>query len=296
VDKPRAIAAIRNNMPKLADSELGWAFYQALAAMEAGADPAKRLVVDKWYLQQNPSGIRAMDVLLSMKKRYEEQKDPAWADKMNEFLRTAGVTQDVAYLFRTRQLERTDAFIRNWQVLGPLPSGKRIRGDDHPVEADPIDLTKQYEGLKGLVSWRLMGSKSEIINLDEYFGKAAHRMAFAVCWVYCPQPTPAFLELGDDDFAKVWVNRRLALDDNGAQLRYRGAQAKVTFPAGWSELLVKSVDIDRQWAFCLEIYGLDGDGMPKGMKLSTTLPPELATRPATSRPTTRPATSRPRRR
>jgi hypothetical protein len=296
VDKPRAIAAIRANMPKLADSEMGWAFYQALAAMEAGADPVKRRAVDLWYLQQKPSAIRAMDVLLAMKKRYVEAKDAAWPTKMDEFLRTAGVPQDVAFLFRSRQMERTDAFVRNWQVLGPLPSGKQLRGDDHPVETDPIDLAKQYEGLKGPVGWRLMGSKSEVIGLDEYLGKPARAMAFAVCWVYCEQPTQTYIELGDDDFAKVWVNRRLALDDNGQQVHYRGAQAKVTFPAGWSELLVKSVNIAGIWAFCLELYGPDGDGMPKGMKLSTTPPPGGTPRPATSRPTTRPATSRPRRR
>ena len=82
-----------------------------------------------------------------------------------------------------------------------------------------MDLEKDYDGAHGQIKWHVHKSTADLINLATIINPNNDVETYAVCWVKVPTAQKAALETGSDDGSKVWVNRKLVINDHV----YRGA-------------------------------------------------------------------------
>jgi CubicO group peptidase (beta-lactamase class C family) len=162
-------------------------------------------------------------------------------------------------------------FIRKWLVCGPLPSPElpekelaaivEKRKDEPHVEllraGHNIDYLKSVGGearvrpkegdaLKrpngSSVKWAKYVSPAEAIRLHEVFGGAGNEpmIAYAFATIHRAKAGKAYLALGSDDSAKVWLNGKLVHDAYVARpLEIDEDVVPVEFNAGENRLLVK---------------------------------------------------------
>jgi hypothetical protein len=166
-------------------------------------------------------------------------------------------------------------YVRTWQVLGPFPNAN---GSGHdtvlPPEKDPVDLSKEYDGIKGKIRWKAHYSEKGKIDLEKLHGPAAG-VAYAVCWVRCEQHRNAVLATGSHDGLKVWINRKPAIDKKESREAVPGEDtAKIALEAGWNEVLVKVDNQAGHWAFYLELRDPSNIGPPEGLEFRLTVPAE----------------------
>ena len=178
------------------------------------------------------------------------------------------------------------AHIRRWQVLGPFPNpeepgrgreDRAWRGHDiaYPPESEPIDLDKEYDGLKGKVRWQFLHSRSDTIDLAEFhfteYGAAG--LGYAVCWVHYPKAKRGEMHLGSDDGVKAWLNRKLIHTNKVHRECQAGDDViELSLAAGWNELRLKVDNRFGRWRFCVELRDPETDKPLKGAKFATTPP------------------------
>jgi hypothetical protein len=96
-------------------------------------------------------------------------------------------------------------YVDSWYVIGPFPNpGRRNLNTAFPPET-VIDLDATYPGLDMKpVKWRFLQSGAPMVNPA---GKEmVQAIYYAVTEVWFDQPTDAWVAMGADDFAKVWIN------------------------------------------------------------------------------------------
>jgi hypothetical protein len=165
---------------------------------------------------------------------------------------------------------------RSWQLLGPFPNDKDAgHAHAYPPESDPIDLGKEYDGIKGKVRWKLHHSTKDKVDLQKFFDHGEAGVAYAVCWVKSTGRMRAILATGSDDGIKVWLNRKLILD----KAVHREAipaddKTPITLEDGWQELLVKVDNRFGTWAFYLDLLDPStGKPLPRQRIAVRTMPP-----------------------
>ncbi|HUT01877.1 MAG TPA: PQQ-binding-like beta-propeller repeat protein [Phycisphaerae bacterium] len=292
VDKPRAIAALRKHLPEMEHSELGWRFFGALQRLEAGQDANEQAALNRWYLSIAPKTRRAYDILGGLRNYYEKRQKEGWVKTLNEIIRDSKLPRKTAYRFRVDRVPDLGAYFRSWRVIGPFPvaeekgkeKGKEKKKKEkdpgekpHPIESEPVDLSKAYAAGDKTVRWQLLESEKPGVDLDKHYGRPDHVFAYAVCWVQCPKAGEAVIEMGADDSAKLWLNREALPDCKVAGARRH--HVPVTLRAGWNEVLLRVTDKVSTWQFYFELLRPDGNGLPEGARLSTTPPTSATTRP-----------------
>lgn len=167
-------------------------------------------------------------------------------------------------------------FLRNWQLLGPLPSPPDGGYDKvYAPETEKVDLNKKYAAVRGQAGWKLHASKEDKIDLSKFFTHSEQGIAYAVCWVHSEKKFPAEFSTGSDDGIKIWLDRKLVIGRNEARGAVPGQdKTRVELKAGWQEVLVKVDNRGRsEWAFYLELRDpRTGKPIP-GIQVRTT-PPE----------------------
>ncbi len=172
------------------------------------------------------------------------------------------------YAFHRQYTHPERRYLADWLVVGPFPNA-----DDRGLEFafgpefDKPRLDSTYQGISDLLRWKPLKAKADFVDLASTFSPNDHAVAYAVCWVYSEKARPASLEIGSDDGAKVWVNRRLVHSHHTHDYALRGEyRAGIFLPAGWSEILVKVEQITDQWGFFVEIVDNEGRGPLKDLK------------------------------
>ncbi len=272
--RPDTAALARALREAIARERGDWAGFTALVALEgAAADPARIADLARWYLKLDPASAHVGEMLGMLAAACEAAGRPgAAAAAGEELLGLSRVPADRATKLRADILYARRTFVRDWQVLGPLP---RSRGKDEiRIERDGVDLAKAYCLGEQTYRWRRHTSETNSVDLDAIYGDQSGTGAYAVCWLHAPQPREARIAFTADDGGTVWLNGKRVIEQSGfgGFNPGRGA-ATVTLPAGWSELLVYDWEGVGEWRFMCQVIAPDGRGMPEGLKLSTAPPP-----------------------
>ena len=183
---------------------------------------------------------------------------------------------------RPRLRDAGSTFVRQWQLLGPFPSPDD-RGHDiaYAPETEGPVLAKDYEGESGKIRWQLHAGERDKIDLEKFFNHDEAGVAYAACWVRCPDRRQVLLATGSDDGIKVWINRKLVLAKRAHREAITGEdQERVDLGPGWNELLVKIDNKFGSWAFYLELRDLVSGKPPRGLEFQAAPPPGVEQRPA----------------
>ena len=171
--------------------------------------------------------------------------------------------------------------MRTWRVLGPFPNpdGKGM-ATPYPPEAEPIDLTRAYDGAGGKVRWKSHVWAEPKVDFKKVFRPTDNVVGYAVCWVYSDRRRTASVELGSDDGCRVWLNRKVILSK--PEPRSAGPRQDVvpiSLPRGWSELLVKVGQTTGEWELYVELIDPEGLSLLPAVRLSTRPPASALSKP-----------------
>jgi hypothetical protein len=287
-DRPRAIALLKEQLPRLGPTDEAWRFFGDLLQLELPG--SQRLAeLNRWFLSTFPDHPRVVDVLGNLLGAYTELRDPNPAGRVEALFKEFGLPLEVLYRYHRRYARPEREYLRAWQVIGPF----RAEGDElglatrYPPEADGARLDKVYPGAAGEVRWQLCQSESDYVNLRRRFerplpamgarspamGAGEGLVAYAVAWVYSDQNRPVTLAVGSDDFCRVWINRTLVLTGRNRTYASPGEFVVPTrLSAGWNEILVKVTQDRGEWGLYFEILDELARKMPDGLKVATTPP------------------------
>lgn len=172
--------------------------------------------------------------------------------------KSAASLKDETRLPWTRSQTR---FIRQWQVLGEVPSAT---ADAFAV--DPIAGTGGEAALKPgapnavslrdgtALHWRPVTAWGDAVDLSDGNGLKRHVAAYAFTSVTRPAAGKALLCLGSDESLRVWVNGRLVADRRGPRpLTFDDDRIEVDLMAGENALLVKVEQHDGPWTVAARV-------------------------------------------
>lgn len=174
------------------------------------------------------------------------------------------------------------AFIRRWQVLGPLSEAQTLAARN-TIEREPFRADVQVEGLRGPTGWKLHESSDDRIHLNRACeSNDQGASCWLTCWVYASAPRKLHLSLGSDDGFALWLNREKAIERRGLRPATPGQdRVLVELRAGWNQLLAH-VDNSggSDWGFYCEFRAEMGDA-PVRVLSSPTPPPRRERSPET---------------
>jgi outer membrane protein assembly factor BamB len=203
-------------------------------------------------------------------KIHRERAEHTYAEAFEELLAAAKLPDAEAAGFRARIVS---AFLRTWRVAGPFPNPDIDKPAAHAPEKGPFDAAAEFDGIAGKVGWKAVDSDSDRIALDEITGHGGAAVAYAICWVNNPVAREVELQVGSDDGIKLWVNRKLLLEQYGGRLAYPNQnRVKLELPAGWNEVLVRVDNRSSAWGFFAEFRSPGGAKPLDDMDVSASPP------------------------
>ncbi|MGH7224609.1 MAG: hypothetical protein ACRELF_15405, partial [Gemmataceae bacterium] len=232
-----------------------------LAWMEKREDHKERIR----RLEEQQRGVAGVTSLLP-------EERPRFAPPREGALDRAGrLDQIIGNQFRGMQ----EDLGRSWQLIGPFANDKEAgHAHAYPPEIEAADLKKEWDGLKGKVRWQLLHSSTDKIDLQKFFDHGEAGVAYAVCWVKAAGRLRATLATGSDDGIKVWINRKLVLDNPVHREAIPGDdRTLVLLEDGWQEILVKIDNRFGTWAFYFDLLDPGtGKALPRGRLQVRTTP------------------------
>lgn len=148
-----------------------------------------------------------------------------------------------------------------WLTLGPFDNTEGIAYDTEyiPENTPYIDITAEYEGVNGQISWRKFTDTVFDGFID--FGKDINWSAsYAVATVTSPDEREVQFRVGNDDQAKIWLNGNqiytntkvgwAIVDDNIFPVKLK---------AGKNTILIKLCNARLNWGFYLRITDNNGN-------------------------------------
>jgi putative membrane-bound dehydrogenase-like protein len=146
----------------------------------------------------------------------------------------------VEYLFA---LKTPALAIDRWQIAGPFDNRRGMEGLDvvYPPEKS-LDLTANYDGKHGKVSWRTVkAGAGGYVDLAAFFaGRSSQIVSYLTQDVVSPAEQEGTILLGTDDGAKLWLNGELVFT---SRLTRSAApeqdRVKVRLKKGTNRLLLK---------------------------------------------------------
>jgi len=159
-----------------------------------------------------------------------------------------------------------DEFMTKWLVLGPIPiSGDDSRPDDEAQKkAFAIDLLTDQGGETGIqpepesvykigdaeYSWKLVQSESDIVDLEEVYGRKEFAVAYAWAEIESPEAAELVFGIGSDDGVKVWLNGELVHENwIGRAVTKDDDIVGISLRKGKNQLLLKIQNGILDWGF-----------------------------------------------
>ena len=169
---------------------------------------------------------------------------------------------------------QADEFMKKWLVLGPIAVSYNEPKPDEKAQkkAFASDFLTQHGGetdiqpKPGLThqigekeyQWRLVHSKSDIVDLVEIYGKKEFVVAYAWAEIEVPETTTVLLGIGSDDGVKVWVNGELVHENwIGRPVAKDDDVVPATFQKGKNQLLLKVQNGAIDWGFACRALGAE---------------------------------------
>ena len=271
-DAAQATVTLKKHVPALGPTEDAWRMLDRMIAI--APDAKARIDLYKWFLRAVPDHPQNPEALRSLLVAYRDAGSQTPAEAVDADLPNLPVPVETVYHYHRRYVIFERTYLRTWQVLGPfLSTGNSGHTTAYPPETEPFNASAEYDGAAGKVRWKPYASEREYVDLKAAMEPNEAAAAYAVCWVRCDRPQPIVIEVGRDDYAKVWVNRQVVIDAGTRHWMQAGTSVvKVNFAAGWNEILVKCTNVERAWGFYLELVDPTGVGPPKGIEITTTPP------------------------
>ena len=146
-------------------------------------------------------------------------------------------------------------YIDTWYVIGPFTREREKAGKPYPPETN-IDLDATYRGKKHpktrepiKLKWRLVQSSNVRIEPPDVIGNSVY---YAHTDVYSDEPVSAILSFGSDDYAKVWINDMVVIDEQGlSSWNMDQGFRKVHLKQGYNTILVRLVNGPTKTFFSL---------------------------------------------
>lgn len=177
--------------------------------------------------------------------------------------------------------ERTDTYVRDWQVIGPFPGDEKLTGYDQIAPlSTAVDRSASYPGADGkTVKWKRSTNAGEPalgphgVDFQDLFGTGgitefSYRNAYAWTVVESDRERWVTFCLRADDTAAIWLNGQQAFAKIYGEFHGDVKTDPVTLKKGRNELLVK---INNKWLFwrlALRIANLEGNPITEGIKVS----------------------------
>lgn len=168
---------------------------------------------------------------------------------------------------------QADGFLRHWLVLGSFPGSPSLLAGKSffPEERELPDPGKKQAGLK----WTALKTREKVVDLTKLTPFWEHHVqccGYAHAYVHAKKGGQAFLSLGSDDGAVVWLNGAciFSLDTQRGTLLDQD-RVTVNLQSGWNRLLVKALQYGGEWSFALRFLDLHGQPYP-GLSASADKP------------------------
>jgi len=163
----------------------------------------------------------------------------------------------------------------HWMLIGPFENGENFSGHHtvYPPE-QTIDLTGEYDGMKGKVRWIEHQQQDRHVSVDftKVFEPTEHVCAYALCYVTSPTERKVQIRLGTNDSGKLWLGGKLIFDYPYEGTAFLDREIiPVTLPAGTTPILLKICNGELNWGFVFRLT--DPDGRPaEGLRYSVAEP------------------------
>jgi hypothetical protein len=151
-------------------------------------------------------------------------------------------------------------YITAWQVSGPYTAEGDLMKTAFPPEKEGESAEWQimppspYPAIDESWVWSM--------NIDEFFGGEDNFAVYLRTQVFSPKTQPTVIELGSDDFCKLWVGgKHVHTSTEPRSLKPGEDQVKVALEKGWTPVLLKVVEKSGDAGAALRIVA------PKGGKL-----------------------------
>jgi len=165
-------------------------------------------------------------------------------------------------------------FITTWNVLGPFKFKPSEFKEEQQQDATEKEFIDDEDGLKRKVpapaglKWQNIqfrnGKQAGQIGLEDLYGPIDYACAYAVACVEVPVDiAKANLQVGSDDYLKIWLNGDLV---HTYKVERRASDwdqdiiKDIELRKGCNRIVVKCVDIVGDWDFYLRFT--DKEGMP----------------------------------
>ncbi|MDB2347928.1 hypothetical protein N9V84_08535, partial [Verrucomicrobiales bacterium] len=134
-------------------------------------------------------------------------------------------------------------FLMHWSVVGPFDNTERKGFDTVFPPEEGVDLTGEYDGKAGKVSWSRLATSDNygMVDVNKAYGPLKEVTAYAFTEYESPSDQPAQLRLGCKNAWKIWLNGELvfARDEYHRGIRIDQYQLPVNLQKGKNTLLVK---------------------------------------------------------
>lgn len=143
-------------------------------------------------------------------------------------------------------------FITDWQLAGPYSGA----GEEPLDRAFPPETAAK-------VDWKVLTDNGDPknywhVNLAQLFG-GNNKVVYLKSEIYSPQEQQAVMEVGSDDYVKVWLNGKLVHTFAKARGVVPGQdKVPVTLQKGKNIILMKVVNLSGGWGSCLRFVDLQG--------------------------------------
>jgi hypothetical protein len=167
-------------------------------------------------------------------------------------------------------------FIKNWLIAGTFPSPEvdtnlpdgsghlgfykdyleSQGGEENGSLAlgSTITYTNENGETVSVVPQQIVAANDGIVDLDALYGQPDNVMAYAFSNVYSDKAQEVTISLGSDDAIKVWLNGALVHSNYvGRGLSFGQDVFNVKLEKGNNPMLVKVVDMIRDWGFAIEV-------------------------------------------
>jgi hypothetical protein len=273
-DKDRALAVLAREMPALGPSEEAWGLFTRMLRMRPTDEGHAELY--RWFVLADPEHPKALEALRLLGETYHDLGRANPAADVEAVIRESKLPVTTVFSYHRKYASVTRGNVTAWQMVGPFPNpAGHGHNTPYPPETEGVRLDASYDGVSGKIQWKPVRSDESHLDLTKIFDPYELVIAYAACWVHSDRARAVILEIAQDDRAKVWLNGQQVVDSaaKGRPSQY-STTITIQLPAGWSELLVKVDNIERNWGFHVEILDPTGTGPPKGVETSATPPPK----------------------
>ena len=176
-----------------------------------------------------------------------------------------GDVSELRAAWRTRCIQSSEEYIKDWQLIGPFPAGnENRRGLDlmTPVEesflrspSGIMDCHASYSIDSTIFRWhKTRADDRGWVDLAQAFGPAEWAIAYAYAEVESMHAREAILRLGSDDGIKVWLNGQVVhCHETGRKYRPDSDSALAFLNAGVNRIFVKIDNYTAGWGFGLAV-------------------------------------------